>query len=146
MNTIKFVRENIYQIGNLKINTTKNEYFTKSLSHIEVAKKIQHKLIANLEEQLAQARTAMGIIRTAENEITVNYQASVKDVEIVKISSVKTGKIVETMLVSLDFAVEKIQKETKWMLKSVHSEMYGEEASSVLENEDVYSVIENQYK
>lgn len=116
-----------YKVGNLVINPKKIEYADNSLKHIEKRKQIQENFISSLEQKLAEARNVIGVLNMIKYEIQeqiVSQNMPVLEVEIVKITSTKTGKIKETAMVTPEEAEQLISISNKWMLKSTWEEIY----------------------
>lgn len=114
-----------YKVGNLIINPSKVEYAENSLKHIEKRKEIQENYIASIEQKLAEARNTKALLLFIKDEIQNQVvQQSINEVEIVLVTSTKTGRIKETHLVTPEEAEELIAISNKWMLKSTHNEIY----------------------
>lgn len=116
-----------YKVGNLVINPKKIEYADNSLKHLEKRKQIQENYIASLEQKLAEARNVIGILNMVKYEIqeeVVSQNMPVLEVEVVKITSTKTGRIKESAMVTPEEAEQLISISNKWMLKSTWEELY----------------------
>ena len=116
-----------YKVGNLVINPKKIEYADNSLKHLEKRKQIQENYIASLEQKLAEARNVIGVLNMIKYDIQeqiVSQNIPVLEVEVVKITSTKTGKIKESAMVTPEEAEQLISISNKWMLKSTWEEIY----------------------
>lgn len=116
-----------YKVGNLVINPKKTEYAENSLKHIQKRMEIQENYIASIEQKLAEARNVKGLLQMIKEEIqeeVVSQNIPVMEVEIVKITSSKTGKIKESHMVTPEEAQQLIEISNKWMLKSTWEEIY----------------------
>lgn len=116
-----------YKVGNLIINPKKVDYAENSLKHLEKRKQIQENYIASLEQKLAEARNVIGVLNMIKFEIqeeVISQNIPILEVEIVKITSSKTGKIKESAMVTPEEAEQLISISNKWMLKSTWEEIY----------------------
>lgn len=123
---VAMLPNNCYKVGNLVINPTKTQYAENSLKHIEKRISIQQNYIASIEAKLAEARNVKALLFHIKDEVqnAVVSLSQIDEIEIVLVTSVKTGKIKETHLVTAEEAEQLISISNKWMLKSTWEEIY----------------------
>lgn len=122
---VEMLSTGCYRVGNLVINPNKTEYAENSLKHIQKRIEIQENYIASIEQKLAEARTTKALLLFIKDEVQNSVvQQSINEIEIVLVTSTKTGKIKETAMVTVEEAEELIAISNKWMLKSTWEEIY----------------------
>lgn len=123
---VAMLPNNCYKVGNLVINPNKTQYAENSLKHVEKRLSIQENYISSIEAKLAEARNVKALLLHIKNEVqdSVISLSVIDEVEIVQVTSVKTGKIKETHLVTAEEAEQLISISNKWMLKSTWNEIY----------------------
>lgn len=123
---VAMLPNNCYKVGNLVINPNKTQYTENSLKHVEKRLSIQENYISSIEAKLAEARNVKALLLHIKNEVqdAVVSLSVIDEIEIVKITSLKTGKIKETHLVTAEEAEQLISLSNKWLLKSTWNEIY----------------------
>lgn len=123
---VAMLPNNCYKVGNLVINPTKTQYAENSLKHIEKRISIQQNYIDSIEFKLAEARNVKALLLHIKNEVqdAVVSLSQIDEIEIVQVTSVKTGKIKESHMVTPEEAEQLISISNKWMLKSTWEEIY----------------------
>lgn len=122
---VELLSTGCYRVGNLVINPTRIEYAENSLKHVQKRLEIQENYIASIEQKLAEARTTKALLLFIKDEVQNSVvQSSINEVEIVLVTSIKTGRIKETAFVTIEEAEELIAISNKWMLKSTWEELY----------------------
>lgn len=123
---VAMLPNNCYKVGNLVINPNKTQYAQNSLKHVEKRINIQENYIASIEAKLAEARNVKALLLHIKNEVqdAVVSLSVTDEIEIVKVTSLKTGKIKESHMVTCEEAEQLISISNKWMLKSTWNEIY----------------------
>ena len=122
---IQKIKNNLYSINSLIMNTEVAKYFDRNLEILSDRKKQQRVLIQKIEIQLAHARNQLAQLSMIESEISQNYIASVQEVKIVKVGNIKTGNVVDILLTTPQDAEAKVLGSAKWMYIPNFVEMYG---------------------
>ena len=128
---VEMLSTGCYKIGNLVINPTRIEYAENSLKHVQKRLEIQENYIASIEQKLAEARNTKSLLLYIKDEVQNSVvQSSITEIEVVLVTSVKTGRIKETHMVTPEEAEELIAISNKWMLKSTWEDLYNNKAEA----------------